>query len=105
TRLKENILERTNYQYTDRKEYQALELSEKLNEFNIKRYKLSQVPVLNFNANYSKQAQRNDFDFLKRGDWYTTSYIGVSLTVPIFNGFSTRAKISQSKLELQQTKN
>ena len=102
----ENILESSVYQYTDPKEYQALELTQKLNQFNIKRYKLSQIPVLSFNANYSKQAQRSDFDFFKKGgDWFTTSYIGLSLNVPIFEGFSTRAKIAQSKLELQQTKN
>ena len=52
--IKENILESVNYQYADRKEYQALELNKKLNAFNVKRYKLSQIPVLNFNANYSK---------------------------------------------------
>ncbi|MEO5890669.1 MAG: TolC family protein [Ferruginibacter sp.] len=104
--IKENILETTDYKYTDRKEYQSLELNQKLNEFNIKRYRLSQVPVLSFNANYSKQAQRSDFDFFKKGgDWFTTSYIGLNLSIPIFKGFSTKAKIAQSRLELQQTTN
>ncbi|MEP7143135.1 MAG: TolC family protein [Ferruginibacter sp.] len=104
--IKENILESTDYKYTDRKEYQALELTQKLKEFNIKRYKLSNIPVLSFNANYSKQAQRSEFDFFKKGgDWFSTSYIGLNLNIPIFKGFSTRAKINQSKLELQQTLN
>ncbi len=105
SQIRENILESSNYQYSDRKDYQLLELTDKLNAFNIKRYKLSQVPVLNFNANYSKQAQRSQFNFFNGGDWFTTSYIGLNLTVPIFKGFSTKAKIAQSKLELQQTQN
>ena len=105
SQIKENVLASTQYQYSDRKEYQALELNNKLNEYNIKRYKLSQIPALSFNANYSKQAQRNDFDFFKKGDWYTTSYIGISLSVPIFKGFSTRSKINGAKLALQQTQN
>jgi len=106
TQVKENILESIDYKYNDRKEYQALELSSKLNEYNIKRHRLSQIPTLNFDANYSKQAQRSEFDFFKKGGaWYTTSYIGLNLSVPIFKGFSTRAKIAQSKLELQQTQN
>lgn len=106
SQIRENILEKINYQYTDRKEYQALELNARLNEYNIKRYKLAQVPVLNFNANYSKQAQRNEFDFLKTsGNWYTTSYIGLSLSAPLFKGFSARARVAQAKLELQQTRN
>lgn len=103
--LKENILESTSYKYTDRKDYQLLEITSKLNQYNIKRYKLSQAPTLNFNANYSKQAQRSEFDFFKKKDWFTTSYIGLSLKIPIFNGFSKRAKIAQSKLEWQQTLN
>lgn len=105
TQIKENILESSNYKYNDRKEYQLLELTNKLNTYNIKRYKLSQIPTLSLNANYNKQAQRTAFDFLKKGDWFTTSYIGFSLNVPMFKGFSTRAKIAKSKLELQQTQN
>lgn len=104
--IKENILEKLDYQYSDRKEYQALELNNRLREYNIKRYRLSMFPTLSFNYNYNKQAQRSDFDFLKKGgSWYTTSYIGLNLSVPLFKGFSTRAKIAQSKLELQQTQN
>ena len=105
TQIKENILESSNYKYNDRKEYQLLELTNKLNTYNIKRYKLSQIPTLSLNANYNKQAQRTAFDFLKKGDWFTTSYIGLSLNVPMFKGFSTRAKITKSKLEFQQTQN
>ena len=106
TELKENILESVNYQYSDRKEYQLLELTNKLNAYNIKRYKLSQIPTLNFNANYSKQAQRTSFDFFKRsGDWFTTSFIGLNLNIPIFRGFGARAKIAGARLALQQTQN
>jgi outer membrane protein TolC len=104
--LRENILESSTYQYSDRKEYQLAELTNKLNGFNIKRYQLSQIPTLSFNANYSKQAQRTQFDFFKRsGDWFTTSFIGFNLTIPIFNGFSTRAKIAGARLALRQSQN
>ena len=66
TQVKENILTAAEYQYTDRKEYQALVLNNKLNEYNIKRYKLSRIPVLSFNANYIKQAQLTKFNFFKK---------------------------------------
>lgn len=104
--VKENILTASDYQYSDRKEYQALVLNNKLNEYNIKRYKLSRIPVLNFNANYSKQAQLSNFDFFKKQtDWYTTSFIGLGLSVPIFKGFSIKAKVNGAKLALQQSQN
>jgi outer membrane protein TolC len=105
TQLKEEILESSTYKYTDRRDYQLLDLTSRLNQYNIKRYKLSQIPTLSFNANYSKQAQRSQFDFFEKKDWFTTSYIGLALKIPIFNGFSTRAKIAQSKLEWKQTLN
>ena len=103
--LKTDVLSTSDYKYNERKDFQLLELNSQLNTYNIKRYKLSQIPTLNFNANYSKQAQRSKFDFLNGGDWFTTSYIGLNLSIPIFNGFSTKAKIAQAKLALQQTEN
>ena len=104
--IKQSVLESTQYQYKDRKDYQLVDFANQLNQFNIKRYKLSQIPTLSFTANYSKQAQRNTFNFFsKDGDWFTTSYIGLNLSIPIFKGFSTRAKIAKAKLEQQQIKN
>jgi outer membrane protein len=103
--VKNGLLD-TGYQYNDRKDYQYLELGKKLNEFNIRRYKLSYLPTLSFNAAYTKNAQRNNFDFLKGGgDWFTTSYIGFNLAVPIFDGFAKDARIKKAKLELKQTEN
>jgi len=106
TQIKEKVLETVNYKYSDRRDYQLLELTTKLNKYNIKRYQLSQIPTLNFNGNYSYQAQRSEFTFFdKRGDWYATSYIGLNLNLPIFNGFRIKSRIAKSKLELQQTQN
>ena len=104
--IKDGALENAEYKYTDRKDYQLLGFANKLNEYNIKRYQLSQLPTLSFTASYSKQAQRNEFNFFKKGgDWFTASYIGFNLSIPIFKGFSTKAKIAKAKLELQQLKN
>ena len=100
------LLQNTPYNYNDRKEYQYADLGRRLNEFNIKRYKLSRIPTLSLNSYYNKNAQRNKFDFLKSGgDWFSVAAISVRLNVPIFNGFSTRAKIAQAQLALQQSVN
>lgn len=104
TQIKEGMLE-NNYSYSDRKEYQYAELGRKLNEYNIRRFKLSKIPTVSLNGAYTKNAQRNKFDFLKGGPWYSTAYFTMRVSVPIFNGFSTRAKIRRSELELLQTEN
>lgn len=95
----------TTFAYTDRKEFQYLNLAKKLNEFNIKRYQLSKIPTLALNGVYSKNAQRNKFDFFGKGDWFPTSFVALNLNVPLFNGFAKTARISKSRIELQQTEN
>lgn len=91
--------------YTKRNEFQYLQLLRKLGEFNIKRYQLGYLPVLSVTGSYSKQAQRAKFDFFSKGDWFTTSYIGLNMSIPIFDGFNKDSKIKQSRFELQQTVN
>lgn len=103
--IKTGLLSDTSKAYLNRKEYQYLQVVRKLNEYNIKRYKLSYIPTIALSASYSKQAQRNKFDFFNKGDWFTASLIGLNMSVPIFDGFSKDSKIKQSKLELQQTDN
>ena len=105
SQIKDGIMQDAPYKYDDRKEYQYAMLGQKLNEYNIKRYKMSYLPGLYLNGNLSKQAQRNQYDFFSKGDWFTSSFIGVSMSVSLFDGFAKDAKIKQAKLELQQTEN
>lgn len=104
TELKNNILDAA-YDYKDRKEMQLLNIAEKLGNYNIRRYRLSKIPTLAAFASYSKNAQRNSFNFFNKGDWFTTSIVGFKLAIPIFDGNSRNAHIQQSKFELQKTKN
>ncbi len=102
--LRENILDNS-YQYEDREEFQLLTLTQKLQKYNIKRYKLSYLPTVSLFANYSKNAQRAKFDFLKDGSWFTTSLIGLKVNVPIFDGFAKRSRVNKAKLEYEKTGN
>jgi outer membrane protein len=103
--IKSNILDQ-GYQYQDRKEFQLLGLQADLQELNIKRYRLSKLPTLKFTANISKSAQRSTFNFLKGGlPYYTTSFVGLQLSVPIFSGGAKNAQIAEAKIDLQKTQN
>lgn len=93
------------YNYADRKEYQSLLLSKKLNEYNVKRYKLSYFPSVSLTGSYSKAAYRTEFDIFKKGDWFTTSYVGLNISVPIFDGFSRDANIKKARLQTRQVEN
>lgn len=105
SQIKNGILEASSYNYSDRKEYQYAELGKKLNEYNIKRYNLSQIPTVSLSGSWSKNAQRNKFDFFNKGDWFTFSNISLNVSVPIFKGFYTKSKIEEAKLTLKKTEN
>ena len=102
--LAENILDNS-YSYEDRKEFQLLTTTQKLQQYNIKRYKLSYLPTVSIFGNYSKNAQRTKFDFLKDGSWFTTSLIGLKVNVPIFDGFAKRSRVNKARLEYEKTSN
>ena len=103
--IKTDIAANQDYQYTDRKEFQAVSLGKKLNEYNIKRYQLSYLPTIAMSGAYTKNAQRNQFTFFKGGDWFTTSFIGLNISAPMFDGFARKARITKAKIDLQQTEN
>lgn len=94
-----------NYKYTDRKDYQYLQSSNQLNEYNVKRYKYSYYPTANLNSQYSKQAYREKFDFFGKGDWFNNMNIGLTINIPIFDGFAKAANVAKAKLQQEQTKN
>ena len=103
--LKSNILDE-NYQYEDRKDFQLLGLETKLEEFNVRRYRLSKIPSLTFSANVNKNAQRTTFNFFKSGEpYFTTSFISFKLSIPLFDGGARNARIASARLELQKTNN
>lgn len=103
--IKEGVLESSQYNYKDRKDFQAAVITNKLNGLNVRRYKLTQIPTFALVGSYGVQAQRNKFDFFGKGDWYHTSYVGLQMRVPIFNGLSIRAKIKGAQLQLKKTEN
>ncbi|KAA9042211.1 TolC family protein [Ginsengibacter hankyongi] len=103
--IKSNILDE-DYKYEDRKDYQLLGLETKLEEYNVKRYRLSKIPTLTFSANINQNAQRTTFNFFKKGEpYFTTSFIALKLSVPIFDGGARNAKIASAKLDLLKTSN
>lgn len=103
--IREDILESTLYTYNNRKEYQYAQIGKKLNEYNIKRWQLSKIPTVALNGQYAKSAQRDKWNFFGRGEWFTISSISLNMNIPIFNGFYTKAKIQQARIDLQQSEN
>ena len=104
--LKSGVLDIASYKYEDRNDFQNLMLLEKLQGYNVKRYKYSYLPTASINAAYQKNALGNTFDFFTQsGTWFTTAYVGLNINVPIFSGFAKDANLKKAKLQLQQYQN
>jgi outer membrane protein len=103
--LKEGILDEA-AKYEDRKEFQLLQNVEKLNRFDIKRHQYTYIPTVSLTGSYSRNAQRNKFNFFKGGEpWFPTAYIGLQIDIPIFDGFARDARIQTARLNLEKTQN
>jgi len=101
----EEILD-TQFKYSERVEHEQLELNRKLNEYNIKRYRLSYLPTVSLSSSYYQLAQRNKFNFFKSGEpWFPSSSVALKISVPIFDGFAKAARLQTAKLQLEQTNN
>jgi outer membrane protein TolC len=104
--IKQNILDTTGFHYADRNEIKILNTVVELQQLDLKRYKLAYIPTVAAFWNYSKSAQRNSFDFLDFSKkWFSSNVAGVSVSVPIFDGFQKARKIEQSQLSLQKVQN
>lgn len=103
--LKEGILEAMAFDYSQRKDYQTALLGEKLNEYDMQRYKYSKIPTLSLSGNYTKMAMENTLGRTINSKWFTASSIALNLHIPIFTGFATNAKIAQARIKLRQTQN
>jgi len=88
------------YRYEDRFDFQFLQISKQLSEYDIKRYQAAYYPTLSLNGAYQKNALDNTYSlFSSQSTWYSTSYVGLSLNVPIFSGFSKDANLKKSRLQ------
>lgn len=90
--------------YHQRIEYGLLETQKKLNEYDVKLKKGQFLPKLTANANYSPSYQNNNFGSLY-GTNFPSSYVGLSLTVPIFTGFQHSNQLKQSQITVLKSEN
>lgn len=85
-----------------RPEYRALLMTEELNLINQKVIKAGYMPSFSFGAGYSQTLNRNKlFDEDELG-FFAASFMGVKMSMPIFDGLERRAKLDRAKVATQQ---
>ncbi len=90
---------------SNRTEIKILDIQDKLLTLQRKAYVAEYYPNLALTGNYTYSSQNNTFDFLNsnpKAIGFDASSIGLTLKVPIFNGFLTRSKIRQADVNLRK---
>lgn len=94
-----------NLNLANRTEIKLQDIRRKLLVLQRKAYVAEYYPSLSLSANYTYAAQNDKFDYLgARGGSiaYGASAIGVSLKIPIFNGFATRSRVRQATVDIKK---
>lgn len=102
--IKEGILD-DGFKYEDRPEIRTLNVVKELQQLDIKRYKMSSYPTIALSANYSANAMGKKFYTDPSTFWYRSSFIGLNMNVPIFQGFQRKYKVVQAQLALEKLNN
>jgi outer membrane protein len=106
------------WDYKLRADYKYLETAKHLQELNIKNQYAGALPTLaafgtfgystqsdSFGGLFTTNSSVKDENGVGPDSWYDYSLVGVTLNVPIFNGFQRKHKITQEKLSLQKIDN
>jgi outer membrane protein TolC len=86
----------------DNPDFKLINLREQIADQNVKVTASNRLPVLSAVAQYQIQSQTNNLEY---GNAYypSSSFVGLQLSVPVFNGFKTSARVRQAQLARQQS--
>jgi outer membrane protein TolC len=82
-----------------------LDNAKKLQELDVKRNRLAKLPTVALGANYTLNGQGQKFFTNSNTLWINSAYVGLNISVPIFDGFQRKYKTQQSLLTVQKTDN
>ena len=87
-------------------EFNVLNTSERLNEFNLKRYQMTAIPTFNVfgTAGYNYAADKFK-DIMSFSNYAFYSMVGLQMNVPIYNGYLRHHQVTEAKLNIEKSKN
>ena len=104
--IRQGILE-DDFSYENRNEVKLLNSAIKLQNYDIRRHKLSYFPTVSAFYNFQENGQRQGGDAAGSQPWfwYNTNLVGINVSVPIFDGFQKKNRIRQSQFTLEKVQN
>ncbi len=90
--------------YDQRPDYSILKTNLKLAEYDVENNKRGYYPTVAAFAGYGYNTGRNTFGDVFSSPWFNNANIGLSVQVPIFDGFAKKYKIQQARNTVQKAK-
>jgi len=79
-------------------------IQDKLSEYETKKTKAASAPKIGFKAYFGNNQFQDDFSLsFKSSDWSPNNYIGMSVSMPVFTGFSNKSKVKSAKIDREIT--
>ncbi len=98
-----NVDSEEDFDYGDRIEYSQLQTNLALTNLDIKNNKVQYIPTLYANFNYGYNTQTGESSQWFQGDrWLNYGFVGLSLNVPIFDGFLKSSRIQRNRIQAKQ---
>ncbi len=107
TNTLDNLMSKTvqiaDFNVTNNIQYGMLETKEQLQTLNLRNEQAKWMPTLSAYYNHQKNAYANEFSFLDSDQtYYPTNLVGVTISVPIFDGGGRIFKTGQAKIEVEK---
>lgn len=91
------------FNYENNIDYRLLMTQREIAQLQLKLEKSEYLPSLVAFINIGTQAQRNSFDFFDAQEkWYTSSFWGVEMSIPIWSSGVRSARVQQAKINLDK---
>lgn len=103
---KEALVQLLGEEGSDRIEIEQLATQITLVGLDLKNNVSQYMPKINFIGNARRSGAGNELDrVFNKSNWFGSSLVGVSMSVPIFDGFSKAARIQKNRVQLTQLEN
>lgn len=89
-----------------RVEMDQLNTNIELTNLDLKNNTAQYMPTLDFNGSFTRSGAGDSFNTtFDSQNWFSSSMLGVTLNIPIFDGLSKSARIQRNRLQLRQLEN
>lgn len=88
--------------FSDHTDIQLLNMQKEIAKLNIRHINSGYMPSLSFFGQYGYQGMHSEFKGIFKEKWFSSSYIGLKLSIPVLDGLQKRSKARQAKIEYQQ---